>query len=167
MQLQELWSPAGPPAAPSLWQSVREDIAYVRSRDLAARHRLEIVTTIQGVHAVILHRLAHRLWKCGLKYPARLIVNVDIHPGGRIRRRFFIDHGAGVVICEAVAIGDDVTLYHGVTLGGTSWAPGKRHPTLGDGVLVGAGAKILGPVTVGARARVGADSVAIADVPPA
>ncbi|WP_018260150.1 serine O-acetyltransferase [Methylobacterium sp. WSM2598] len=157
---------------PPLWRQIAEDVACVRSRDPAARHLVEIVTTYPGVHAVILHRLAHRLWRGGLKYAARLVswaarlvANVDIHPGARIGRRFFIDHGAGVVVGETAVIGDDVTLYHGVTLGGTSWTPGKRHPTLGDGVLVGAGAKILGPVEVGAGARVGANSVVIADVP--
>lgn len=164
-------APSDPP--PSLRQLIREDVACVRSRDPAARTALEVVLTYPGVHAVIWHRIAHRLWHRDLKFPARFlswfgrfVTNVDIHPGARIGRRFFIDHGAGVVIGETAEVGDDVTLYHGVTLGGTSWAEGKRHPTLCDGVLVGAGAKILGPITVGAGARVGANSVVIEDVPP-
>jgi serine O-acetyltransferase len=150
----------------------REDIACVRGRDPAARGTLEIVLTYPGVHALFYHRFAHALWRRGLRFPARLlswfarlVSNIDIHPGAAIGRRCFIDHGAGVVIGETAVLGDDVTLYHGVTLGGTSWSPGKRHPTLGDGVLVGAGAKILGPITVGAGARVGANSVVVEDVP--
>jgi serine O-acetyltransferase len=118
--------------------------------------------------------MAHALWLGGwrfmprwLSFMARWFTNVDIHPGARIGRRFFIDHGAGVVIGETAEIGDDVTLYHGVTLGGTTWRPGKRHPTLGDGVVVGAGAKILGAITIGHRARVAANSVVIDDVPEA
>lgn len=161
------------PAHSGLWQLVREDVACVKGRDPAARQTLEIVLIYPGVHAVIWHRLAHRLWTGGFKFPARflswvarLLTNVDIHPGATIGRRFFIDHGAGVVVGETAEIGDDVTLYHGVTLGGTSWSAGKRHPTLRDGVLVGAGAKILGPITVGAGARVGANSVVIEDVAP-
>jgi serine O-acetyltransferase len=153
---------------------IKEDVVCVKSRDPAARHAFEVVCTYPGVHAVIAHRLAHRLWRRRAKFLARLlswfarlVTNVDIHPGATIGRRLFIDHGAGVVIGETATIGDDVTLYHGVTLGGVSWSPGKRHPTIGDGVLIGAGAKILGPITVGARARVGANSVVIADVPPA
>ena len=162
-----------PSAPPSLWGYVREDIACVKARDPAARNVLEIVLTYPGVHAVIWHRLAHRLWRSGGRFPARLLswigrfaTNVDIHPGATIGRRFFIDHGAGVVIGETAEVGDDVTLYHGVTLGGTSWSPGKRHPTLESGVLVGAGAKILGPIKVGAGSRIGANSVVVEDVPP-
>ena len=101
-----------------------------------------------------------------LSWFARLVSNIDIHPGATIGRRFFIDHGAGVVIGETAEIGDDVTMYHGVTLGGTSWSPGKRHPTVQDGVLIGAGAKILGPITIGRGVRIGANSVVIEDVPP-
>jgi serine O-acetyltransferase len=119
-----------------------------------------------------MQRVAHRLWRAGLRYPARflswlarLVTNIDIHPGATIGRRFFIDHGAGVVIGETAEIGDDVTLYHGVTLGGTTWNRGKRHPTLGNGVVVGAGAKVLGAITVGDQARVGANSVVVKDVP--
>jgi serine O-acetyltransferase len=152
---------------------MREDVACVFERDPAARSRLEVLTTYPGVHAILWHRVAHRLWKRGWHYTARLLAflartwsNVDIHPGATIGRRFFIDHGSGVVIGETAEIGDDVTLYHGVTLGGTSWNKGKRHPTLGDGVMVGAGAKILGPITVGSGGRVGANSVVVKDVPP-
>jgi serine O-acetyltransferase len=119
-----------------------------------------------------LQRLAHRLWNAGLRYPARLLswfarllTNIDIHPGATLGRRFFIDHGAGVVIGETAEIGDDCTLYHGVTLGGTTWNKGKRHPTLGRGVVVGAGAKILGAVRIGDDARIGANSVVIREVP--
>jgi serine O-acetyltransferase len=158
---------------PSLLGLIREDIACVRQRDPAARGTVETLLTYPGVHAVIWHRVANRLWTAGRRFPARLlswfgrlVSNVDIHPGARIGRRFFIDHGAGVVIGETAEIGDDVTLYHGVTLGGTSWYPGKRHPTLEDGVVVGAGAKILGPITVGAGARIGANSVVIESTPP-
>lgn len=158
---------------PRLWRLIREDIACVKGRDPAARTTIEIVLIYPGVHAVVLHRLAHRLWRAKwrfsartLSWAARLLTNVDIHPAAEIGRRFFIDHGAGVVVGETAIIGDDVTLYHGVTLGGTSWSPGKRHPTLDDGVLVGAGAKILGPIRVGARARIGANSVVIEEVPP-
>ncbi len=155
-----------------LWRLIGEDIRCVFQRDPAARTRFEVVTTYPGVHAVILHRIAHRLWRRGWRYAARFIAwqarvwtNVDIHPGATIGWRFFIDHGAGVVVGETAVIGNDVTLYHGVTLGGTSWNSGRRHPTLGDGVLVGAGAKVLGPVTLGDRVRVGANSVVIGDVP--
>jgi len=162
-------------AAPQmpLWQLLIEDLGCVRARDPAARNSLETLLTYPGVHAVIWYRVAHRLWRRGLRFPARflswfgrLVSNVDIHPGATIGRRFFIDHGAGVVIGETSIVGDDVTLYHGVTLGGVSWKPGKRHPSLEDGVLVGCGAKILGPITVGRGARVGANSVVIEDVPP-
>jgi serine O-acetyltransferase len=151
----------------------REDIGCVFERDPAARSRVEVLTTYPGVHAILWHRVSHRLWQRGWRYAARLLAfvartlsNVDIHPGATIGRRFFIDHGSGVVIGETAEIGDDVTLYHGVTLGGTSWNKGKRHPTLCDGVMVGAGAKILGPIMVGPGARVGANSVVVKDVPP-
>jgi serine O-acetyltransferase len=160
------------PEGESLLAAIKEDVACVPLRDPAARGPLECLFLYPGVHAVIWHRIAHRLWKAGAKSPARFVswlarflTNVDIHPGARIGRRFFIDHGAGVVIGETAVVGDDVTLYHGVTLGGTSWRKGKRHPTLGNGVLAGAGAKILGPVNVGAGARIGANSVVIEDVP--
>lgn len=160
-------------AGPGLWRLIREDVACVKQRDPAARFALEILLTYPGVHAVVWYRIANRLWRGGARFLARslswfgrLVSNVDIHPGATIGRRFFIDHGAGVVIGETAEIGDDVTLYHGVTLGGTSWSPGKRHPTIEDGVLVGAGAKILGPITVGKGARIGANSVVIETVPP-
>uniref|UniRef100_UPI001E316C05 serine O-acetyltransferase n=1 Tax=Pseudothauera nasutitermitis TaxID=2565930 RepID=UPI001E316C05 len=151
---------------------LREDVRCVFGRDPAARTTWEVLTTYPGVHAILAHRAAHALWRRGWRYPARLLAfaarmwtNVDIHPGARIGRRFFIDHGAGVVIGETAEVGDDVTLYHGVTLGGTTWNAGKRHPTLGDHVVVGAGAKILGPITLGARVRVGANSVVVKNVP--
>jgi serine O-acetyltransferase len=159
-------------AAPGLWATLREDLACVFQRDPAARSTLEVLTTYPGVHAILTHRLAHRLWRAGWRFPARFLsflgrtlTNVDIHPGATIGRRFFIDHGACVVIGETAEVGDDVTLYHGVTLGGTSWNKGKRHPTLADGVVVGAGAKILGPICIGERVRVGANSVVVKDVP--
>ena len=157
----------------SIWAQIREDVGCIKQRDPAARGMIEVILTYPGLHAVVLFRIAHMLWRHGLRFLARwlswftrLLTNVDIHPGATIGRRFFIDHGAGVVIGETAEVGDDVTMYHGVTLGGTSWSPGKRHPTLDDGVLVGAGAKILGPITVGAGARVGANSVVIENVPP-
>lgn len=167
-------APASTPRNLSLLAMIRDDIACVAARDPAASGTLEIVLTYPGVHAIVWHRMAHRLWQRRMRFPARflawfarLMTNVDIHPAATIGRRFFIDHGAGVVIGETAEIGDDVTLYHGVTLGGTSWSPGKRHPTLEDGVLVGCGAKILGPITVGKGARVGANSVVVDPVPPA
>jgi serine O-acetyltransferase len=157
---------------PGFFALLREDLRCVFERDPAARTRFEVLTTYPGLHALIVHRLAHALWRRRLRYLARFlgflaraVTQVDIHPGATIGRRFFIDHGCGVVIGETAEIGDDVTLYHGVTLGGVSWNPGKRHPTLGDGVVVGAGAKILGPITVGSQARIGANSVVIQDVP--
>lgn len=165
-------SPPGP-VKPSLLKLIREDIGCVRQRDPAARGQLETLLTYPGIHALIWHRVANRLWLSGWRFPARLlswlgrfVSNVDIHPGASIGHRFFIDHGACVVIGETAEVGDDVTLYHGVTLGGTSWSPGKRHPTLEAGVVVGAGAKILGPITVGAGSRVGANSVVIENTPP-
>lgn len=159
-------------AEPGLWATLKEDLACVFQRDPAARSTFEVLTTYPGVHAVLTHRLSHRLWQSGWRFPARFLsflgrtlTNVDIHPGATIGRRFFIDHGACVVIGETAEIGNDVTLYHGVTLGGTSWNKGKRHPTLSHGVVVGAGAKILGPIVVGERVRVGANSVVVKDVP--
>jgi len=158
---------------PSLLTQMREDVTCVFARDPAARSVIEVLLTYPGVHAVLLHRLSHGLWKARFMLPARWLAfvarwltHVDIHSGARIGRRLFIDHGAGVVIGETTEIGDDVTLYHGVTLGGTSWNKEKRHPTLGNGVLVGAGAKILGPITLGDQVRVGANSVVNKNVPP-
>jgi serine O-acetyltransferase len=160
------------PRRPALLRQIRDDIDCVFERDPAARSRIEVLTTYPGVHAIIMHRIAHRLWRRGWRYSARLMsfiarvwTNIDIHPGATIGQRFFIDHGAGVVVGETAEIGDDVTLYHGVTLGGTTWNKGKRHPTLGDGVMVGAGAKVLGPITLGKNSRVGANSVVVKDVP--
>lgn len=154
---------------PSEW---RDDIHCVFGRDPAARNVLEVLTTYPGIHAILVHRLAHRLWRSGFHYMARMLsfltrfwTNIDIHPGAVIGRRFFIDHGAGVVIGETAIVGDDVTLYHGVTLGGTSWRQGRRHPSLGNGVLIGAGAKILGAITLGDNVRVGANSVVVESIP--
>ncbi len=157
---------------PSWWALLREDVRCVLARDPAARSLLEVWTIYPGVQAVALYRIAHALWRRGWRYlprwlsfAARWLTQVDIHPGARIGARFFIDHGAGVVIGETAEVGDDVTLYHGVTLGGTTWNTGKRHPTLGNQVVVGAGAKILGPIQIGDGARVAANSVVIAPVP--
>ena len=151
---------------------IKEEIAVVFERDPAARTTFEVVTTYPGFHALMVHRLAHRVWQADLKWLARFIAHIgrwltgiEIHPGARIGRRVFIDHGMGVVIGETAEIGDDCTLYHGVTLGGTSWNKGKRHPTLMPGVVVGAGAKILGPITIGAGARIGSNAVVVKDVP--
>jgi serine O-acetyltransferase len=158
---------------PGLRALFAEDLACVFDRDPAARSRIEVLLTYPGLHAILVHRLAHRLWRRGwgfsarwLAFIGRWLTNVDIHPGATIGRRFFIDHGAGVVIGETAEIGDDCTLYHGVTLGGTTWNKGKRHPTLGNGVVVGAGAKILGAIAVGDGANVGANSVVVKEVPP-
>ena len=152
---------------------LKEDISCVFERDPAAQSVLEVVTTYPGFHAVLLHRLSHFCWQRGLRWLARFISHVarwltgiEIHPGAQIGKRFFIDHGMGVVIGETAVIGDDCTLYHGVTLGGTTWNKGKRHPTLHNGVVVGAGAKILGPIEIGAGARVGSNSVVLKPLPP-
>lgn len=156
----------------NLLSQLKEDIAVVFDRDPAARSTFEVVTTYPGFHAVLIHRLSHKLWGLNLKWLARFVsyigrwlTGIEIHPGASIGRRVFIDHGMGVVIGETAEIGDDCTLYHGVTLGGTSWNKGKRHPTLQAGVVVGAGAKILGPITIGANARVGSNAVVVKDVP--
>ena len=155
-----------------MFEHIRESIECVFDRDPAARNTLEVLTAYPGLHALLMHRLNHWLWQRGLKWVARLmshfsrwITGIEIHPGAQIGRRFFIDHGMGVVIGETTIIGDDCTLYHGVTLGGTSWSAGKRHPTLENDVVVGAGAKILGPITIGADCRVGSNSVVLQDVP--
>jgi serine O-acetyltransferase len=156
-----------------MFARLKEEIAVVFDRDPAARNTWEVITCYPGFHALLFHRLAHWLWEVGLMWLARLtshlgrwLTGIEIHPGARIGRRFFIDHGMGVVIGETAEIGDDCTLYHGVTLGGTSWNKGKRHPTLGNGVVIGAGAKILGPITIGAGAKVGSNAVVVKDVPP-
>jgi len=156
-----------------MFDRIREDIRGVFDRDPAARSTWEVLTLYPGLKAVWAHRLAHWLWTHNLKWLGRFVSGVsrwftliEIHPGAKIGRRLFIDHGIGVVIGETAEIGDDVTLYQGVTLGGTSWAKGKRHPTLGNNVVVGAGAKILGPFTVGDNARVGSNAVVVREVPP-
>ncbi len=156
-----------------MFDRLREDINSVFARDPAARHALEILTCYPGLHAVLIYRVSHGLWGLGLCWLARLVSHVgrfltgiEIHPGAQIGRRFFIDHGMGVVIGETAEIGDDCTLYHGVTLGGTSWEKGKRHPTLLNGVVIGAGAKVLGPITVGDNARIGSNAVVVRDVEP-
>ena len=155
-----------------MFKNIKEDIDSVFARDPAARSVFEVVTCYPGLHARIFHRMAHRLWRADFKWLARFLshigralTGIEIHPGATIGRRFFIDHGMGVVIGETAEIGDDVTLYHGVTLGGTSWKEGKRHPTLGNGVVVGAGAKILGPITIGEGAKIGSNAVVVKDVP--
>ncbi|WP_237187828.1 serine O-acetyltransferase EpsC [Rothia nasimurium] len=152
---------------------LREDIETVRAHDPAARGDLEILINYSGMHAVWVHRLAHRLWQKDstktlartLSQFARFLTGVEIHPGATIGRRFFIDHGMGVVIGETAEIGDDVMLYHGVTLGGRSLEKGKRHPTIGDRVTIGAGAKVLGPVHIGADSAIGGNSVVVHDHP--
>ena len=155
-----------------MFSRLREDIRSVFDRDPAARTSWEVLTCYPGVHAVAMHRLANWFWVRQFRWLgrmvshiARFLTGIEIHPGATIGRRFFIDHGMGVVIGETAIVGDDVTLYHGVTLGGTSWNKGKRHPTLANGVVIGAGAKILGPITLGERVRVGANSVVVKDVP--
>ncbi len=145
-----------------------EDIQCVFERDPSARNAFEVITCYSGVQAMLFYRLTHRLWLLKLKWLARFIsmlarwlTGIEIHPSAVIGRRFFIDHGMGVVIGETAEIGDDCTLYHGVTLGGTSWQKGKRHPTLGNNIVIGAGAKILGPITLGDNVRVGSNSVVV------
>ena len=156
--------------------TLREDIATARAHDPASRNATEVVLAYSGLHAIWGYRVAHRLWEAGFRLPARVgsqlvrfLTGVEIHPGARIGRRFFIDHGMGVVIGETAIVGDDVMLYHGVTLGGKAprhTPPGtKRHPTLEDGVTVGAGAKVLGDVTIGAWSAIGANAVVTKDAP--
>jgi serine O-acetyltransferase len=154
-----------------MFKHIREDIRCVFDRDPAARTSFEVLTTYPGVHALILHRFAHGLWNVDLRWLARVVstlsrwlTGIEIHPGAKIGRRFFIDHGMGVVIGETAEIGDDCTLYHGVTLGGTSWKKGKRHPTLMNNVVVGAGAKVLGPIVLEEGARVGSNAVVVKSV---
>ena len=155
-----------------MFERIQEDIAVVFDRDPAARSRWEVATCYPGFHALLAHRLSHGLWMHGFKWLARWVAHlarwltgIEIHPGARIGRRFFIDHGMGVVIGETAEIGDDCTVYHGVTLGGTTWNKGKRHPTLKNGVVIGAGAKVLGPIIIGAQAKIGSNAVVIKDVP--
>ena len=155
-----------------MFTRIREDIACVFERDPAARSTWEVITCYPGFHALLIHRLAHRLWRMKLRWLARFVSHVsrfltgiEIHPGAKVGRRVFIDHGMGVVIGETAELGDDCTLYHGVTLGGTSWNKGKRHPTLERGVVIGAGAKVLGPIVVGEGAKIGSNAVLVKDVP--
>lgn len=155
-----------------MFDRLREDIACVFERDPAARTRWEVVTCYPGLHALVWHRLTHALWVRRWRWLARWLAHfgrwttgIEIHPGAKIGRRVFIDHGMGVVIGETAEIGDECTLYHGVTLGGTSWNKGKRHPTLDRGVVIGAGAKVLGPITVGEGAKIGSNAVVVRDIP--
>src|SRR5487761_1964788 len=156
-----------------MFSRLREDVACILERDPAARSNWEVLTCYPGLHALIWHRSAHAAWQHGFKWLGRFLshlgrflTGIEIHPGATIGRRFFIDHGMGVVIGETAEIGDDVTLYHGVTLGGTSWNKGKRHPTLRNRVVIGAGAKVLGPIVVGEGAKIGSNAVVVKDVPP-
>lgn len=155
-----------------MFKQIKEDISVVFERDPAARTHWEIITTYPGVHALVIHRLSHWLWSKRFFWLARFVshisrwlTGIEIHPGATIGQRVFIDHGMGVVIGETAVIGDDCTLYHGVTLGGTSWNKGKRHPTLEQGVVIGAGAKVLGPIIIGKGAKIGSNAVVVKDVP--
>jgi serine O-acetyltransferase len=155
-----------------MWKTLREDIQSVLERDPAAHSRWEVLLCYPGLHAVWAHRLSHWLWQRRLRLLARAIsqlvrsiTGIEIHPGATLGRRLFIDHGMGIVIGETAEVGENVTLYHGVTLGGTSLTPGKRHPTLGNGVVVGAGAKVLGNIVIGENSRVGANAVVVKPVP--
>jgi serine O-acetyltransferase len=155
-----------------MFSTIKEEIDVVFERDPAARSVLETILTCPGFQAIVLHRLNHWLWNKKLYLLARLtahiarfLTGIEIHPGAVIGRRFFIDHGMGIVIGETAEIGDDVSIYHGVTLGGTTWNKGKRHPTIKDNVVIGAGAKILGPITVSEGARIGCNAVVVKDVP--
>src|SRR3989337_3684999 len=155
-----------------MFRHLREDITSIFDRDPAARNAWEVITCYPCVHALLIHRLAHWLWTARLRWLGRMLsqigrffTGIEIHPGATIGRRFFIDHGMGVVIGETAEIGDDCTLYHGVTLGGTTWNKGKRHPPLENGVIIGAGAKVLGPITLGSGCRVGSNAVVVKEVP--
>ena len=155
-----------------MFETLKEDIKVVFERDPAARSVLETLLACPGFHAILLHRVNHWLWKkkCCLlarftAHLSRFLTGVEIHPGASIGRRLFIDHGMGIVIGETSVIGDDCSIYHGVTLGGTTWQKGKRHPVLEKGVIIGAGAKVLGPIIVGANARIGSNAVVVRDVP--
>ena len=156
----------------NMWQLIKEDVSCVFERDPAARTTFDVLTCYSGVHAMLFYRVNHWMWARGLRWPARFMGNIsrwltgiEIHPGAVIGRRFFVDHGTGVVVGETAEIGDDVTLYQGVTLGGRTLNEGKRHPTLGNNVVVGAGAKILGPFKVGDDARIGSNAVVLEPVP--
>ena len=156
-----------------MFDRLREDMAVVFDRDPAARSRWEVLTCYPGLHALVWHRaVTNPLWRMGMRWLARWLAHwsrwftgIEIHPGATIGRRVFIDHGMGIVVGETAEIGDDCTLYHGVTLGGTSWNKGKRHPTLARGVVIGAGAKVLGPLLVGDGAKIGSNAVVVRDVP--
>ncbi|HBE45328.1 MAG TPA: serine O-acetyltransferase [Deltaproteobacteria bacterium] len=156
-----------------MFERFREDINATFERDPAAKSVLEILFCYPGFHALLFYRIAHWLWVHKLylsgrfiSHVGRFLTGIEIHPGARIGRRFFIDHGMGVVIGETSEIGNDVTLFHGVTLGGTTWKKIKRHPTIGDNVVIGVGAKILGPVRIGNNTKIGANSVVVTDIPP-
>lgn len=155
-----------------MFSRIKEDIKSVFHRDPAARNTLDVLFNYPGLHAIWIHRISYRLWHWKLAWLARFVSNIgrfltgiEIHPAAELGRRVFIDHGMGIVIGETAIVGDDVTLYHGVTLGGTSWNSGKRHPTIERNVVIGAGAKILGPITIGENARVGSNSVVVKNVP--
>lgn len=156
-----------------MFKIIHDDIQSVLDRDPAARNVLEVLFCYPGLHAIWAHRLSHKLWKSGFKLLARLIsqimrsiTGIEIHPGATIGHSFFIDHGMGVVIGETAEVGNHVTLYHGVTLGGTSLHKTKRHPTIGDHVVIGAGAKVLGAITIGSNSRIGANAVVVKSTPP-
>jgi serine O-acetyltransferase len=156
-----------------MWKTLKEDIQVVFQRDPAVRSAWEVALAYPGFHAILIHRIAHWLWEQRyttlarfVSHLGRFLTGIEIHPGAKIGRRFFVDHGMGVVIGETSEIGDDVTIYQGVTLGGTSTAPIKRHPTIEDSVTIFSGAAVLGPVTVGRHSRVGAGSVLVTSVPP-
>ncbi len=155
-----------------MFETLKEDIQVVFERDPASRSALETLIACPGLHAIMLHRINHWLWRKKLyllarfcAHIARFLTGVEIHPGAMVGRRLFIDHGMGIVIGETSEIGDDCSIYHGVTLGGTTWQKGKRHPTLKNGVIIGAGAKALGPITLGDNVRIGSNAVVVKDVP--
>lgn len=155
-----------------MFDTVKEDVKVVFERDPAARTAIETLTACPGLHAILLHRLNHWLWKKKLyllarvsAHFARFLTGIEIHPGATIGQRFFIDHGMGIVIGETAEIGNNCSIYHGVTLGGTTWNKGKRHPTLEDDVVIGAGAKILGPITIGKGSHIGSNAVVVKKVP--
>jgi serine O-acetyltransferase len=155
-----------------MFRRLIEDVRCVFDRDPAARNVFEVISVYPGIHALLWYRIAHQLWNIRFKWLARVLSNVgrlftgiEIHPAAKIGRRFFIDHGMGVVFGVTAEIGDDCTLYHGVTLGGTSWQKGKRHPTLGNDVVVGAGAKVLGPIHIGNNVRIGSNAVVLSSIP--
>ena len=156
----------------SLPSLLREDLETARQRDPAARSNLEVALAYPGVHAMWSHRVAHKMWRSGARLPARVLssitrsfTGIDIHPGARIGRRVFIDHGTGVVIGETTSVGENVVIFHGVTLGGVAMVKGKRHPTVGSNVMIGAGAKVLGPIKIGDHSKIGANAVVGREVP--